>query len=50
MGNSNKLGAYGSGVLQVLRCAQKGVKQMFFGVRKLIWNEIFSKHWAQLCI
>lgn len=37
-------------MLQVLSHAQKGVKQVFFGVRKLIWNEIFSKHWAQLCI
>lgn len=37
-------------MLQVLSRAQKGVKQVFFGVRKLIWNEIFCEHWAQLCI
>lgn len=50
LGNLSKLGACGPGTLQLLSRDQKGVKQMFFGVRKLIWNKIFSKHWAQLCI
>lgn len=37
-------------MLQVLSRAQKGVRQVFFGVRKLIWNKIFSKQRAQLHI
>lgn len=48
-GESRKLRARGCGMLQVLSPAQKGVKQVFLGVRKLIWNKISSKPWAQLC-
>lgn len=50
LGSSGKPEAYGSEMLQILSQAQKGVKQLLFAVRKLIWDGFFSKHCSQLCI
>lgn len=33
-------------MLWVLSCALKGLKQVFFSSRKLIWHEIFSLCWS----
>lgn len=44
--SSSKAEADGSEMLWLLSCALKGLKQVFFRSRKLIWHEIFSQRWS----